>query len=263
MALKISLNLTLPDVDNPIQTGDTTHRRNCLHLADLLKKLASGNLPGVAGTTTLDMRTSGASASAYLTASSASGSVGATIGGTTVTATASGGDNPSLALIKAAINANTTVNKWVVASIAGLATASEYVTLSGTSGTLTVTINGTGVSVTHNTDDDTDGAALATAINASTRRNLITASYNAGNNRLTITANSAGSAGNAITLAVTGTGLTANGATLSGGTDKCVVTSLVPGVVGNSISFVASGTGITASGARLSGGTESRVSYSL
>lgn len=55
-------------------------------------------------------------ASALLTASSLSGSVGAVVGRTTVTVTASGGDTTTMAAVAAAINANSTVNQFAYAT---------------------------------------------------------------------------------------------------------------------------------------------------
>jgi hypothetical protein len=276
MSLKLNLSLTLPSIDNPVQTSDTAHRRNCRQLSDVFKKLASGNMIGVAGSSVLDFRTSGVSAAADISLVNGATSLASVIGGTTVTTTYSaiGGagqsvqhDNETLTTHASDINANTTVNKWVTASVVGVAAAAEYVTLTScTTGTVIVTVNGVAVQVTHDTDDDTDGAALVVAFNKSTASQSCTAAYNASNNRLTITAKAAGSAGNAITLACSGTGKgssAAHGATLAGGTDKVTVTCKIPGVIGNSVSLSTGSTGATASAARLAGGSESRVTYSL
>lgn len=270
--MKLSLLLTLPDVDNPVQTGDASYRRNCRQLGALFEKIGSGNLVGVAGTTTLDFRTDGVACVKSVALVNGATSLVTSIGGTSVTTTYSavGGagqseqhDNETLNTHSADINANATVNKWVTASVVGTAAASEYVALSGTdTGTLTVTIAGSATSVTGAGVDDTDGAALAAAINANTAvANSVTATYNSGNNRLTITARSSGSAGNAITLTVTGTGLTANGAKLSGGKDKVYLTAKAPGVLGNAIVVSSASTGATV--ATVTAGTESRVVYSL
>ena len=97
-------------------------------------------------------------ATGTLTLSTASGSVGGTINGVTVTATAAGGDTATAALIAAAINAsaNALVNQHVTATSSGAV--------------------------------------------------------------VTLTAKAGGNLGNAITLAASGTGVTASGARLTGGT---------------------------------------------
>lgn len=101
-----------------------------------------------------------------------------------------------------------------------LAAASGTVTISSGSGAITITINGvTAASETWATDDATTATALAADINASTDalvQNLVTASAAAG--VVTVTAVQKGRLGNAITLATSGTGSTASGARLTGGT---------------------------------------------
>lgn len=278
MSLKMNLSLSLPDVDNAVQTGDPTHRRNCLQLSQLFKKLANGNLPvdrvgschaygtvqftgtaaaaqtvtinntvvsqtgsgtadtdaasmaaainanavlsklvvaraaaatdlvtiqakkaGAAGNyslsctgqgltasgtaltlgsdqNVLDLRTSAVNASGYMYATSAlSGAVGATIGGTTVTDTAAGGDNQTLKLVATAINANTTVNKWVRARTVPLGSVNLITT---TADVVTVTVNGVACSATGlDTDEDVTGPLLVTAINALTSSHGCIANY--------------------------------------------------------------------------------------
>lgn len=463
MSLKMNLSLSLPNVDQPIFTGDASWRRNCRQLAELFKKMASGNLPrrqlgavhaygtvtldtcsgtlvvvvdgtaitvshntddatdgaalaaainanatlkpkvlarynsttkiltiqskvaGLAGNytlsasgtgltasgaaltlgvdeTTLDLRTSASAAYGWILASGGalSGAVGATIGGTLVTATAAGGDNQTLKLIAGAINANATVSKWVRAHTAPLSFATltatdagavtitingidctitaggtedtdgaslvtainaltgshgcvaryfnatnqlhitsleadkkiklaasgagaTTVTIGGraaqtisidavTADVITVTVDGVACSITAtNTDEDTQGALLVTAINAKNAQHKCTASYATGGGggaagTLTITSDYAGAVGNEITLAISGAGKGSSavaGAVLAGGLDKCVLTCLVPGVIGNSLSLVASGTNAAVDGTPLSGGAESRVAYTF
>lgn len=98
-------------------------------------------------------------AAGTLTLSTASGAVGGTINGVTVTATAAGGDTASAALVAAAINASAN------------ALVSNHVTATSS------------------------GAVV------------------------TVTSKYPGHAGNAVTLAASGTGVTASGARLSGGTN--------------------------------------------
>lgn len=98
------------------------------------------------------------------------------------------------------------------------AQASGTVTISSGSGTITATINSVGVAVTWGTDDATTAAALAAAINASTNSAVQGQVYaTAAAGVVTIKARTGGSGGNAITLAASGTGATASGATLTGG----------------------------------------------
>lgn len=100
-----------------------------------------------------------------------------------------------------------------------LANASGTVTLSGSSGTVGATINGVAVTVAYATSDTVTAAALATAINASTNalvQYLVTATSAAG--VVTVRALQPGIGGNCITLAASGTGATASGARLTGGT---------------------------------------------
>ncbi len=331
---------------------------------------ASGaNLTLGLDSTVLDFRTSAEKAWAFLTASGAiTGTVGGVIGGTTVTITAPLGvgdtvagraaANQGLREIADAINANTTVNKWVRArvtpnayvqltsttadvvtvqvngidcSVTGLDTdedvtgalletavndkteqhgcTARYVASSDilyirpiksdkrvklkvsgagagssaiggnasmtilldtvSSYVLTVTVNGTACSTTGiGTDEDAAGALLVTAINAKESDHGCNASYNTGTDTLTVYSLSPGSAGNEISLAISGTGagssaVTGSATALDNGFDRCEIECLVPGVIGNAIALTASGTGITAVGSLLSGGSESRVAYAL
>lgn len=105
--------------------------------------------------------------------------------------------------------------------------ATGTVTLSGGSGTITATINGVAIAITWATSDTNSASLLAAAINASTNalvQNIVTASSAAG---------------------------------------VVTISAVVPGVVGNCVTLAASGTGATASGARLTGGTETRVNMSF
>ena len=105
--------------------------------------------------------------------------------------------------------------------------ATGTVTLSGGSGTITATINGVAIAITWATSDTNSAALLAAAINASTNalvKNIVTATSAAG---------------------------------------VVTISAVVPGVVGNCVTLAASGTGATASGARLTGGTETRVNMSF
>lgn len=97
--------------------------------------------------------------------------------------------------------------------------ATGTVTLATASGTVGATINGVSVTTAFDTDDATTATALAEAINDSADAlvsNHVTASAAAG--VVTVTAKHPGHPGNAVTLAATGTGATASGARLTGGT---------------------------------------------
>lgn len=102
-----------------------------------------------------------APATGTLTLSSASGSVGGTIGGTSVTVTASGGDTATATALAAAINANSTVNQFVVAtSAAGVVTLTALYgnTLGGGAIGNLVTLVAVGTGVTRSAATLTGGA---------------------------------------------------------------------------------------------------------
>lgn len=99
------------------------------------------------------------------------------------------------------------------------AAASGTVTIASGTGSIAAVINGVSVAVTWATSDTATATALAAAINASTNalvQYLVSATSSAG--VVTITALQKGITGNCITLAATGTGATASGARLTGGT---------------------------------------------
>jgi phage tail sheath gpL-like len=106
--------------------------------------------------------------------------------------------------------------------------ASGTITISGADdGTYRATINAVNIDVTGTEDDTTTAALLAAAINASSNAlvdDIVTASSSAG--VVTITAELPGKSGNTITLATTGTGATASGARLTGGTETKITWSL-------------------------------------
>ena len=96
--------------------------------------------------------------------------------------------------------------------------ATGTVTLSSGSGTVGATINGVSVTVTWATSDTASAAALAAAINNSANALVnqhVTATSALG--VVTITHRLKSAAGNAVTLAASGTGATASGARLTGG----------------------------------------------
>lgn len=209
------------------------------------------NYSGSSGAQTISVQGEGQGAVGVLTLSGGTGAVGGTIGGTLVTATWATSDLNTCNLIAAAINANTTANKFVAAA-ASVATATA--TVATGSGTETITVGGVAISVTWATSDTATAAALAAAINASPTA-PVAATSAAG--VVTMYSRTPGTAGNAITLAVSGTGMSKSGATLAGaGTNANVlVSALTDGSSGLGITLAASGTGVTAStGANLIGG---------
>ena len=99
------------------------------------------------------------------------------------------------------------------------AKATGTFTIASGSGTITGTINGVAIAITWATSDTNSAALLAAAINASANAliaGIVTATSAAG--VVTVTAVKGGLAGNAVTIAASGTGNTASGARLTGGT---------------------------------------------
>jgi len=90
------------------------------------------------------------------------------------------------------------------------------------SGTVGGTIGGTAVTVTASGGDTATAAALVTAINANAtvnKKGYATSALGV----VTFRAMSPGTAGNAITLVASGTGVTASGATLANGAGDDVI----------------------------------------
>lgn len=139
----ISFSVTAPNQPNPLAAAGKGKRRKLRELANLCMGLAGGSTRG-----RLTFGSFGtAQASQTLTLSSAAGAVGATINGVTVTATASGGDTNTAALIAAAINASTNplVQGLVTATSSG-AVVTVRSAVSGTAGNQTTfAASGTGV----------------------------------------------------------------------------------------------------------------------
>lgn len=99
----------------------------------------------------------------------------------------------------------------------GSTEATGTLTIESGSGSVGGTINGTAVTVTWATSDTASAAALAVAINAAADivSKHVVATSSAG--VVTLTAKCGGHAGNAVTLVASGTGVTASGARLTGG----------------------------------------------
>ena len=119
MSLKMNLSLSLPDVDNAVQTGDPTHRRNCLQLSQLFKKLANGNLP-------VDRVGSCHAYGTVQFTGTAAAAQSVTINNTVVSQTGGGTADTDAASMAAAINANAVLSKLVVARAAA---ATDLVTI--------------------------------------------------------------------------------------------------------------------------------------
>jgi phage tail sheath gpL-like len=105
--------------------------------------------------------------------------------------------------------------------------ASGTVTIASGSSTVSITINGVAISRTWATSDTATATAFVTDINGSANalvKNHVAASSVAGVVKLT--AKAPGQWGNSVTLAASGTGMTASGARLTGGAgaDSAAVT---------------------------------------
>lgn len=127
-------------------------------VSDYLRRVASGNAPA---NTTVDMQdgtTTLVQASGTLTLATATGTVGGTIGGTLVTVTASGGDTATATALAAAINANTTVNKWVAATSVAAVVTLKVLSGGAVGNNVTLAASGTGVTAS--------GAKLTGGVNA-------------------------------------------------------------------------------------------------
>jgi phage tail sheath gpL-like len=102
----------------------------------------------------------------------------------------------------------------------GTAVAAGTLTLSGGSGAVGGVINGVTVTATWATSDAVSAGLVAAAINASANP-LVSEHVTAAANGavVTLTSRRAGPGGNAVTLVASGTGVTASGARLTGGTE--------------------------------------------
>lgn len=236
----------------------------CVAAAAFLEALGSGKREGTlsvvvdggdsvraTGTVTLS-GAGGVAASGTITFSSASGTTSQTINGVTGFSQTTGDDTARAAALAAAITASTdplisgvltasaalgvvtitavhkgTTGNAITLAVTGTGVARSGATLSGgTNNSVTATINGVGVTASATDLTDTAAAAaLAVAINASANalvNKFVTATSALG--VVTLTAIPVGSAGNAVTLAASGTGATASGARLTGGVDATLNT---------------------------------------
>lgn len=159
MAKVLVLLDTTQDVGT-LSFSDWGKGRVSREVAKLVEGLGVGAFTG-----SIDVQNAPAFASGTLTLSSASGTVGGTIGGQAVTVTASGGDTATAAALAVAINANTTANTYVVATSAlGVVTVTAIVP--GTIGnSMSLVASGTGVTAS---GARLTGGTLAPGLNAFT-----------------------------------------------------------------------------------------------
>lgn len=156
----------------------------------------------------------------------------ATINGYTASATAGSSDTNSAVALVAALNA--------LPSPAGVVAATN------SSGVITVL---------RNTVADDSYTVLGAAQGGATTAVAVTSNGSAGKLY-------GGELGNALTLTTSGN-CVRSGATLTTGVTAVVLTSKIPGFAGNAVTTAANGTGITAIGARLLGGTETQGSFTF
>jgi phage tail sheath gpL-like len=124
--------------------------------------------------------------------------------------------------VSGASHGTAATGSYALSGVGGTA-ATGTITFSSSTGAWTATVNGVVFSGTSAGDDDAEGDELAGLINESVNvavAGIVTAVNAAG--VVTITAVAKGTAGNAHTLAVTGTGLARSAATLSGGAQGAV-----------------------------------------
>jgi phage tail sheath gpL-like len=118
------------------------------------------------------------------------------------------------------IAAGTRLGSATIDLRASLTAASGTLTASSASGTVGGVINGVTITVTAAGGDTNTAALIAAAINASTNalvQNVVTASSNGA--VVTVTSVLGGVYGNTITLAASGTGMSASGARLTSGAE--------------------------------------------
>ena len=121
-------------------------------------------------------------------------------------------------LLRAIQNGATPAASMAISTgVADAVRASGTLTMASSSGTVGGTIGGTAVTVTWATSDTASSTALAAAINANTTVNKYVSATSSGA-VTTITAHTPGEGGNGITLAASGTNVTASAAKLAGGT---------------------------------------------
>lgn len=136
--------LVLTNHNNHIRDGEMDKRMALRVIADYLEGIAGGanRWDG------LDRYSQAVAATGTITLSTASGAVGATINGTLVTVTASGGDTATAAALAAAINAAAAIvsDHVLATSAAGVVTLTAKM-LGPAGNAVTLVASGTGASV--------------------------------------------------------------------------------------------------------------------
>lgn len=133
-----------------------------------------------------------------------------------------GGAQAAGSVTLADVGGTASTGSYALSGVGGTAAAGS-ISFSGSNGAWTATVNGvvfSGTSAGVDSDESADLAAQITASADPLIAGVVTA-IQAGDD-VDITAVAKGTAGNAITLAVTGTGLSTSGATLAGGADGAV-----------------------------------------
>lgn len=257
----ITLNVALPTgLVSPI--ASRAPQQTSRQLATLFGAAASGTQ----GAMTVKAGNAAVAATGYINLNSASGTVGAIINGVTVSVAAEADDNATATAIAAAVNASADpLVVRAVTAARTLVSATGTFTCSGASGTKVVKINNNSVSFNASGTDTQDALALAAAINANATVKAIVSATSSGA-VVTVTAldneTYGGRLGNAISLAGT-TGVARSDEYLTGGTTRVTFTPTEPGFAGNWVTLAESGTGITKSAARLTGGTATLETFSF
>ncbi|HET9597849.1 MAG TPA: hypothetical protein VFP65_19835 [Anaeromyxobacteraceae bacterium] len=148
-----SISVTISGLSK--QLGDVGGTRDSIrevakNLEGLLWQLATGTMSNCNPALNVGSSTSDAVAAwGTLTLSSGSGSVGGTIAGTAKTVTWATSDTASAAALAAAINADTTLQKIVVATSAGAVTTITALQPGLLGNQITLTASGTGMTAGH------------------------------------------------------------------------------------------------------------------
>lgn len=250
LALETAEKLELPADKNEALTK----------LATALTGIASGNVTGYNLDVQADASASAVRAFGYVLQSSGSGAQTVVINGVTAASeTHATSDAATSLLLRADIAASTDAlvqyvvesSVWQASLAFSTVVAGNYFIVKLTDGRSWKFLAATDFSVSGT--DTQDAAAAATAINATAGLNAHVFAYNVSGTlyihqrRGAAATFSVDSVGSPITT-------TANAATANIG-----VSAVAPGVLGNAITLAVTGTGLTASGARLTGGTGGRV----
>lgn len=215
----------------------------------------AANWVAASGTVTLSGST-GTAATGTITFSSASGTTTQTINGVTGFSQTTGTDTERATALAAAITASTdpliagvltaaselgvvtisavtkgTVGNAYTLAVTGTGCARSAATLAGgANNSVGVTINGVTITTNVTTAASDTAAAVLVAADINASSNALVAPFVSATSALgvvTVTADNKGVAGNTITLAASGTGATASGARLTGGSETTPVSVTV------------------------------------